>query len=348
MKKPLKTTVKQFFSHSKKNKFIALFVAILVLIVGYVVMRTNATGFFVTFEPESGSLSSNITSFFDSSASNGGGIKFGSGASTSCALPKYPDASCTGYHGTSLTETLDGQIDINTAGTVLERKVINGCVVVNAPNVTIRQVVINCATGDGIYNNSTGLVIEDSDISCDDRVGGTGITWQNYTVRRVNVHDCDNVFWAEYNVVIEDSYIHDPICYNVKTDPHTDSIQIPDTGSNVTIRHNTIYGNYSTVCDIDNDGKPDIPSFGNSAITSTSGGALGGGSNVLIVDNLLAGGGYTLYCPNGKGNNFRVINNHFSTVFAPTVGGYGPWLDCQDEAEVTGNVYHETLKPVPF
>ncbi|MEJ0073161.1 MAG: hypothetical protein WDN27_03740 [Candidatus Saccharibacteria bacterium] len=63
----------------------------------------------------------------------------------------------------------------------------------------------------------------------------------------------------------------------------------------------------------------------------------------MIQDNLIAGGGYALYCvQGGSGNNFRVINNHFSTIFVRTVGGYGPWTECNDETQVSGNVYNET------
>jgi len=62
----------------------------------------------------------------------------------------------------------------------------------------------------------------------------------------------------------------------------------------------------------------------------------------------MAGGAYTLYCQQaGQGTNYRVIDNHFSTVFYPTVGAYGPWTDCEDETEVHGNVYHETSHPLP-
>jgi hypothetical protein len=50
----------------------------------------------------------------------------------------------------------------------------------------------------------------------------------------------------------------------------------------------------------------------------------------------------------GSGNNYRVINNHFSTVFYPTVGAYYPWVECEDEAQVTGNVFHESGRPAPF
>ena len=111
---------------------------------------------------------------------------------------------------------------------------------------------------------------------------------------------------------MEDSYIHD--LYN-SAEAHTDGIQFAAGHSstarscagvlNVTIRHNTIYG-------MGADG-----SFGTSAIISNS----GGDTNVLIENNLLAGGAYTLYCEQrATGVNYRVLNNRFSRKFSPKVG----------------------------
>ena len=213
---------------------------------------------------------------------------------------------------------------ISSAGTIVEKKLINGCITVNAPNVIIRESKIFCS-GTAINNNSTGLLVEDSEISCKD-TRGTALTSQNFTARRINAYGCENVIWAETNVLIEDSYLHDPIDYDPATDPHTDTIQIP-SGKNIKIRNNTVLGNYANQ-----------QSFGNSAIT------VGGNTVDITIDgNLLAGGGYTVYCNQpGRGTNFRITNNHFSRILVSTVGGFGPWTECKDESQVTGNVYHET------
>src|SRR6202000_1402521 len=109
---------------------------------------------------------------------------------------------------------------------------------------------------------------------------------------RVDVSASENGFWAEHASTIQDSYIHDLIDYNPATDPHTDAIQMPGGATNINIVHNRVYGNY-----VNQD------SFGSSAITS---GRLsdGGETNVLIQDNLIAGGGYAMYCvQGGSGNN---------------------------------------------
>jgi hypothetical protein len=98
---------------------------------------------------------------------------------------------------------------------------------------------------------------------------------------------------------------------------------------NITVRHSTIYA-------IDSSG-----SFGTSALITD----LPAHTNVLIENNLLAGGAYTLYCAEGKGINYRVLNNHFSTRFKSTVGFYGPSRECADETQ-SGNVIHETGQPL--
>ena len=130
--------------------------------------------------------------------------------------------------GTNLT-TQKGNMTISSAGTIVENQLINGCITVNAANVIIRKSKIFCS-GTAIQNNSTDLLVEDSEISCKD-TPGTALTWQNFTARRINAYACENIIWAENNVLIEDSYIHDPIDYDPATDPHTDAIQIPEGAS---------------------------------------------------------------------------------------------------------------------
>lgn len=254
------------------------------------------------------------------------------GGGEGCALPNYPDASCTGVPvGTTLTP-ISGDINITIDGTIIEGKSINGCVDVNASNVIIRKSkIVGCdyVVSNSDHPNVTGLLVEDTEIDCGNRIGSNSIRTHDFTARRVNVHNCNDVMWVEGNVTIEDSYIHDVVNYVPSLDNHTDGVQLPGGASNIVIRHNRIYGNYVSPA-----------SYGNSAITAQG----GGNNNVLIQDNLLAGGGNTLQCfENGvSGTNFRVTGNHFSTIFVSTIGGYGPEDGCRDETEFTGNVYEGT------
>jgi hypothetical protein len=288
----------------------------------------------------------------------GSGIAAGSTTTTraaSCALPAYPDASCTGVPpGTQLT-VHEGDLTVSTANTVVNGLDLRGCVFVDAPGVVIRNSKVSCSGSEAIQSpdgryTGTGLLIEDSEIDCLG-TAGTGIGDTNFTARRVNVHGCENGFDLDQNVTVEDSYIHN--LYN-SDEAHTDGIQfaghyrmqngqyvrdagghfIVDPGAaNITIRHNTIY-DYNTTDHLN----------GTSAIISNR----GGDTNVLIEANLLAGGAFTLYCEQGAtGVNYRVVGNHFSTAFNPKVGAYGPTTECSDET-TSGNVYHETGKPVPM
>ena len=271
-----------------------------------------------------------------------------------CALPGYPNETCTGVPaGTALT-TVNGDVVISTPNAVIDREDIRGCVNVRAPGVTIRRSKVSCrnsiviASFDGVYTG-TGLLIEDTEVSCLG-TSGTGVGDTNFTASRVGIHDCENGFDIDQDATVEDSYIHN--LYN-SAESHTDGIQFAQghyqivngkyardasgkpvllhDAANITVRHNTIYS-YNTTDHQD----------GTSAIISNR----GSDTNVLIEDNLLAGGAYTLYCDGGTGVNYRVLNNHFTTAFHPKVGVYGATTDCADET-YSGNVVQETGQVVP-
>jgi hypothetical protein len=163
-----------------------------------------------------------------------------------CPLPAYPDAGCTGVPaGTTLTPS--GTVTVSQAGTVIDGREITGAIVINAPNVTIRNTRIHSNAFRAIENNSTGLLVEDSEIVNRPAAGQNnchnGIGWGNFTMRRVEISGCENgVDVGDGNLVVEDSYIHDldteGPSYVWGNSPHTDGFQ--GTGSNVIIRHNTI------------------------------------------------------------------------------------------------------------
>jgi hypothetical protein len=250
---------------------------------------------------------------------------------TGCPLPAYPDATCTGVPAGVTLTTMVGDLAITTPGTVIDGMDIQGCVAIEAPGVVIRNSKITCPSFLAVASYSTsytgtGALLEDVEISCGDNTG-TAVGDYNVTVRRANIHGCENGFDVDGEITVEDSYIHD-LYINDAIDTHTDGLQITPVGKNVVIKHNTIYMNN-----------------GNAAIISPliSAGVV---DNVLIEANLMAGGGYTLYCAqDGPATNYRVIDNHFSTKFYDTIGDFGPWTDCFDET-LSGNVVHETGEPV--
>ena len=263
-----------------------------------------------------------------------------SDGSSSCPAPAFPDASCTGVPaGTALTRYA-GPSTISVPGTVVDGKVL-GCVRVTAPGVVIRRSKISCANPatdvvgsfDGDYSG-TPLLLEDVEIDCQDGPG-TAVGEARVTVRRADIHGCENGFDINQSVTVEDSYIHD--LWN-SAESHSDGMQLAGHLSNgafvkgalnVTIRHNTIFG-------VGADG-----SLGTSAIIANR----SGDRNVLIEQNLLAGGAYSLYCDGDTATNFRVVHNHFSKRFSSRFGAYGPSDGCADET-LAGNVVHETGAPI--
>jgi hypothetical protein len=252
----------------------------------------------------------------------------------------FPGASNTGVPAGTTLSPYTGPSTISTAGTVIDGKSM-GCITVRAPGVVIRNSKISCQGGYAVYVpdgsfTGTPLTVEDSEVDCK-LTGGNGLGEANITVRRVDIQGCENGFDINQNLMIQDSYVHD--LYNSGS-AHTDGAQMAAghyengqlvSGSrNVTFLHNTIYG-------MGADG-----SFGTSAIISNR----GADRDILIQNNLMAGGAVALYCEQGAtGTNYRVLDNHFSTRFGPKVGYYGVSTDCSDEVQ-SGNVYHETGQPV--
>jgi hypothetical protein len=255
--------------------------------------------------------------------------------------PGFPREDNAGVpRGTPLTAYTGPEV-ITTPNTVIAGKTM-GCIEIRAPGVVIRNSKISCPGG-AVYiddRSFTGkpLTIEDTTIDCQNQ-GGTGIQEAHFVVRRVDISGCENGFSINQDVVIEDSYVHNLASKGEES--HEDGIQLSlghwngveyvCCALNVTIRHNTIYG--MTRGDT---------AFGTSAII----GGPPGTQNILIENNLLAGGAYALYCPGGgQGTNFRVVDNHFSTKFGPRVGAFGATTECADE-NASGNVVHETGRPV--
>jgi hypothetical protein len=197
--------------------------------------------------------------------------------------------------GTTLTAS--GRITVSTAGAVLNGLDVTAqgrepAISVNAPNVTIRNTRVRGNTIALIQNNSTGLVVEDSELINRPVAGQpnchNGIATGNFTARRLEITGCEN--GAEMfrgSVVFEGNWIHDldnvgPSYVFGDAQPHTDGIQLNGGGANVVIRNNHI------------DPLPPGQRGGTSAIIANT-----AGDNVRIEDNLIDGSGssYAIYAP---------------------------------------------------
>lgn len=237
----------------------------------------------------------------------------------------WPNASNTGVpSGTTLT-TVTGDLNLTTDGEIFENKLVNGTISVNADNVTIRncKIVVDGAYGVGSFG--ANLLVHDCEIDGGNVVGQTGISAENYTLQRCNIHGCDNSTWAQLNVLIEDNFIHHEVPYDPVLDPHTDGVQMPNDSTDVTVNHNTIFGDFRYP-DIANGGPAD-DGFGNSAITTGS-----NMSDITITNNMLGGGGYTLRLDVATPGTVNIVvtgNRWTNTIEAAAgypnfYGGFGP------------------------
>lgn len=224
--------------------------------------------------------------------------------------------------GTNLT-AYTGSTTIRSA-TVIDGKTI-GCLNITGGAVTIRNSRITCNGGVALEIQGTAVVaIENTEINC--VVGtGTGIDRSpngSFTGRGLYIHECENGLHMESNTAIVDSYIA------VRTigGAHSDGIQ-GVSGSNVVIRHNTIHN----------------PDMGGTSSIIFAGQAMPG---LVVENNLLSGGTYTVYCPPG-GSGIVYSGNRFAGPILREQPGLGPdygFTDGCNRAGIawTGNVRDDT------
>ncbi|GLR97788.1 MULTISPECIES: right-handed parallel beta-helix repeat-containing protein [Bradyrhizobium] len=246
-------------------------------------------------------------------------------------LSGFPNATNTGVPpGTTLKES-DGFV-ISSSGAVIEGLDIRGGVVIDAPNVTLR----NCRiTYDGVYvvlikGGISGTVIQNCEI---DNLGSGGqcIAGQGSFLRN-NIRNCaDGIAVGGNDTVIEGNYIHD-----MRGTPasHFDGIQADGNFSHLTIRHNTIINEniQTSAIMVDNYAGPI--------------------NDVLIENNLLIGGGYTVYINEvakgqlvgGPVTNVTFINNQ---LFGWHWGGLDLRTELGNMPIISGNINKATGSAIP-
>ncbi|MDG4823381.1 hypothetical protein O7635_16110 [Asanoa sp. WMMD1127] len=149
----------------------------------------------------------------------------------------WPDASNTGVpKGLALTPAED--LDLDVDGQVVTGLDIDGCVDVKARNVTIRQSRITCdrkTWAVRTFDDTENLVLEDVEID-GSGVNSTAVCCDNYTLRRVNVHNVIDGPRLGDNVTIVDSWIHD---LARTADSHNDALQTTG-GRTIVVKHNRL------------------------------------------------------------------------------------------------------------
>jgi hypothetical protein len=207
----------------------------------------------------------------------------------------YPSAINTGVPaGVKLTEHV-GNIKVTTPGTVLSGLDIKGCVTIAATDVTIENSKVSCTAREVIkVDGGYRFNIKDSEVDGLDRAE-VGIGYANFTASRVNVHSSNDGIRFGFSSSILDSWVHDSAR---KGDLHPDAIQTT-SGTNIVIRGNHLDPSVGTA-------------WNNAAIMmgSETGSQLL--KNVVIEDNLLGGGNYTLSIKaSTNAENVVVTNNVF-------------------------------------
>jgi hypothetical protein len=243
----------------------------------------------------------------------------------------FPDATNTGVpRGTALRsvpgqvssgpgwhfDARDGYVVVTASGTVLSGLYIPRNLVIDASDVTVRDVWVVTGGYFGIsLRHTTGVTIEDATIS-----------GQNLTSGRVD-SAIDDVFGDSTGIVIKndnislfrtgvqvstglvaDNYIHDP---GYIPGDHTNGIYVAGTTEPLAIYGNTISNDLGQTDDINLD-------------ASSSGQDV---ANKIVVDNMLVGGGYSIYGGGARNNptsNIVIENNEFGQLYYPQGGKYGP------------------------
>ncbi|MFT7680148.1 MAG: hypothetical protein ACI8QC_004154 [Planctomycetota bacterium] len=224
--------------------------------------------------------------------SNGGGVKpgpFNTGPTDPGAL------------------TSSGTIIVTQAGAVIENVHVHGTVEIRAPNVTLRNFIIDggYATPYGLRatEGHSGLVIEDGEIK---NITSSGIYGGDFSAARLNIHESGgDAIKATSNVLFQSSWIHH---LGTNDGAHADGDQTR-WGSNFVFRGNNM--------DMPVNVGPPYKSNA-TFIVQTGAGPV---DNFLIEGNWLNGGNFTVYFTDkgvgyGDPTNCRLVNNFFGRDYS--------------------------------
>ncbi len=302
--------------------------------IGYIIVHIFAAGPAATYLVPGGSLTAGATVTSNASAIGGRMVVFGPGAtptptptptatptptgSSTCPLPAYPNASCTGRPASlsSYSNTV-GNYTVTTAGAVIDNWHVTGDLDVKAANVVIKNSQI-----DGTVNNDgyagTSFTITDSSVgpaSCATN-GLPSLQGHDFTATRVYLRGHqDGVDMSGDNVTINDSFLQpcfQPASVVGGDGFHSDGVQdqCGAACSNLSMTHNTVDARAFY------QGNP----TGNSALNL---GSAADGLNmrsVTLINNMFLGGGYSTALQWDAGAIWTVTNN----VWVNGSWAYGP------------------------
>jgi hypothetical protein len=268
----------------------------------------------------------------------------------------FPDATNTGVPAGMTLKSVPAQVsrgpgwyydsrgfvEVSDNGAVLSGLYIPHNLDITASDVTIShdRIVNSGQSSFGIsLRHTRNVTIEDSDIyGPNDGSGRLMVGIKDVYGDSTGTSILRNNIWhASTGVqtgegVIEGNYLHSP---GFRQGDHINGIT--SNGGRtlpMTIQHNTVFVNYAQ-----NDAISLFEDFGVQG-------------NRTINDNLLAGGGYTIYGGRGrKGESFniRITNNRISSIYFPSGGHWGPlaYYSPHGRGNVwSGNVWDKTGRPI--
>lgn len=226
-----------------------------------------------------------------------------------------------------------GWVEVSGDGAVLSGLYIPYNIDISANNVTINDVKVVTSGDFGVsLRHTSGVTIENSTIRGQNGAAGrvdAAIT-DVYGDSTGTVIDANNIshFRTAVQVsggLVSGNYIHSP---GFIAGDHTNGIYDDGGTAALTIAGNTIIN----------------PLEQTDAVTLD---ASGGGqtvANKIIEGNLLAGGGYAIYCGASEGNatsNIVIAGNWFSRVYYPDGGMWGPAV--YFDVTGAGNVWSDNV-----
>ena len=248
-------------------------------------------------------------------------------------MTTYPDATNTGVPvGTTLKSS--GPLTLSTPGQVVSGLDITGGVDITASNVTLENCIIHMTNTTSNWVTSiagglSGITIK----NCEILGPGLSATTQEYgiyikgdsqvTIDACNIHDVGHGIQVGggQQVVIQNNYIHN---LNAGSGTHYEDLYFGgDNNPNFSllIQNNTFINQNGQTCAI---------------MTENH---FGGVHNVTVENNLLVGGGYTMYSSSdspangGPVSNVSYIDNHFGSGVYGITHISGPYTPV-----MTGNV----------
>jgi hypothetical protein len=258
----------------------------------------------------------------------------------------FPDVDTTGVPaGTVLVAS--GSITASTNGQVINAKDVTGTINVTADNVTIENSRVTQNGTCGTTNTCGNAAIRIDEAA-------TGTTIKNVETRSVAGDTCEHDIrnTSDASIVGENLYLHgcDSNWYGQGTLKNSYGIAkiaiSTDHIENVYFNDGTFSAIHDTLLN---------PVSQTAVIFGNVGGGFGGAckNHLTITNNLLAGGGYTLYpCGNASGAGSSVIsitNNHFARKpegYYTNSGSFG--IEAYDFGSTwTGNVWDDTGTKAP-